>query len=159
MAWDNEPDSFMQGAVIFITPSMLEIEMERLKRMYDTCHSTKYNLNVDPKKNLAIQNILGTYQILGHNPEYPENKYTGDITLFTEGYTIKAIWEIANESTQFGEGYVHGNMLYLRFKYTEEYPEWDGFVIYELTDHNQLTGFWIDLLSSNPGIEKLKKRN
>ncbi|WP_299053382.1 hypothetical protein [uncultured Polaribacter sp.] len=93
---------------------------------------------------MKINDLIGTYQIIGSNQNESEDSYKGTLTLSfdTEG-RIVAKWIINKSQEQFGIGFFKNNILVINFNYIgEENTQYFGTVVYKCITKDVLEGFW-----------------
>ncbi|NQY29952.1 MAG: hypothetical protein HRT69_10835 [Flavobacteriaceae bacterium] len=93
---------------------------------------------------MTIQDLVGTYSIIGKNQEDTENNYTGTLTLSLDSNNrILAKWLLNNEQVQVGSGFFKDNILVINFNYQGEDDEvFKGVVVYRCISKDILDGFW-----------------
>jgi len=93
---------------------------------------------------MTIEDLIGTYKIIGKNQEDTEHNYTGTLKLSLDGNNrIVANWLINEEQEQIGTGFFKENILVINFNYLGEANEvLKGVVIYRCITKDILDGFW-----------------
>jgi len=93
---------------------------------------------------MTIQDLVGTYTIIGKNQEETEVNYTGSLVLsIDENNRILASWFIDGEQKQVGTGFFKDNILVINFSYKGEANEiLKGVVVYRCITKDILDGFW-----------------
>lgn len=93
---------------------------------------------------MTIQDILGTYNIIGSNQNNDDNEYTGTLSLTLNSVNrIAAKWLINHEQEQFGTGFFKDNVLVINFYYFGEREHvFKGVVVYRCLSKDLLDGFW-----------------
>ncbi|PHS08106.1 MAG: hypothetical protein COA88_07370 [Kordia sp.] len=93
---------------------------------------------------MTIQDLIGTYSIIGKNQEDTENNYTGTLTLSLDSNNrILAKWLLNNEQVQVGTGFFKDNIMVINFSYQEEDNRvYKGVVVYRCISKDILDGFW-----------------
>jgi len=93
---------------------------------------------------MTVEDLIGTYQIIGSNQDAEENTYKGTLSLtLDKNKRVKAKWLINNEQLQTGNGFFRDNILVINFKYQGENDNtFKGVVVYRCLSKNLLDGFW-----------------
>ncbi len=93
---------------------------------------------------MTIQDLVGTYNIIGSNQDAFTNTYNGTLDLMLdENNRIKAKWLINNDQLQFGTGFFKNNILVINFNYKDENKNtYKGVVVYKCISKDILEGFW-----------------
>lgn len=93
---------------------------------------------------MNIEDLVGTFSIIGSNQDASENTYKGTLTLAPDANNrILAKWLINGEQTQTGSGFFKDNILVINFSYLgEEENTFKGVVVYRCISNNILDGFW-----------------
>jgi len=93
---------------------------------------------------MNIQDLVGTFTIIGKNQEETELNYTGTLTLNLDiNNRLRATWLINNEQEQIGTGFFRDNILVINFSYKEEdNAVYKGVVVYRCITKDILDGFW-----------------
>jgi len=93
---------------------------------------------------MIIENLVGTYNIVGSNQDETDNTYKGTLTLSLDSNKrIIAKWFINNEQEQIGTGFFKNNILVVNFKYqSEDDYTYKGVVVYHCISETILDGFW-----------------
>lgn len=93
---------------------------------------------------MTIQDLVGTYNLIGKNQEETEINYTGTLSLnLDENNRILAKWLINNEQEQMGTGFFKDNILVINFSYKGEHNNlFKGVVVYRCISKDILDGFW-----------------
>jgi len=93
---------------------------------------------------MTINELIGTYNIIGKNQDDTEVEYTGTLELsLNSNHRIAAKWLINNEYKQVGTGFFKDNILVLNFNYIGEANEMlKGVVVYRCITKDILDGFW-----------------
>jgi hypothetical protein len=93
---------------------------------------------------MTIQDLVGTYSIIGKNQEKTEVNYTGTLNLcLDENNRIVAKWLIDDEQKQVGTGFFKDKILVINFSYQGEDGETlKGVVVYRCITKDILDGFW-----------------
>ena len=93
---------------------------------------------------MTIQELVGTYTIIGKNQEETEINYTGTLTLsLDENNRIVAKWIIDNEQGQTGTSFFKDNILVINFNYMgEDNALYKGVAVYRCITKTILDGFW-----------------
>ena len=93
---------------------------------------------------MKIEDLVGTFSIIGSNQDDSDNTYKG--TLFLEldlNNRIQAKWLIHNSQEQVGTGFFKNNILVINFSYLGEDNEvFKGVVVYKCISKDILEGFW-----------------
>ncbi|MGJ8744927.1 hypothetical protein [Polaribacter sp.] len=102
---------------------------------------------------MTIQDLVGTFSIIGSNQDSDENSYKGELTLSLDEYhRIIAKWNISESQEQFGVGFFKNNILVINFNYTGfEDKLYKGVVVYKCLNKDILEGFWSEELG-NPNF-------
>ncbi len=93
---------------------------------------------------MSIEDLVGTYQIIGSNQEAEEHGYKGTLHLTLDNNNrIKAEWLINNSQSQQGSGFFKDNILVINFNYEgEDQQIYKGVVVYRCITKDILDGFW-----------------
>jgi hypothetical protein len=93
---------------------------------------------------MKIEEVTGTYQIIGSNQDESENSYRGTLELtLDKNNRIIAKWMINKSQQQFGTGFFKNNILAINFEYQgDEHTKYKGLVIYKCLSKDILDGFW-----------------
>ena len=93
---------------------------------------------------MTIQDLIGTYTIIGKNQEDTAHNYTGTLSLSLDmNNRIVAKWFIDGEQAQLGAGFFKDSILVINFKYQgEENVVLKGVVVYRCITKDILDGFW-----------------
>ena len=93
---------------------------------------------------MILEDLIGTYNIIGSNQDATENTYKGTLTLSLDiNNRIIAKWLINNEQEQTGTGFFKNNILVINFNYkSEDNNTFKGVVVYNCISDNILDGFW-----------------
>jgi hypothetical protein len=93
---------------------------------------------------MTIENLVGTYKIVGSNQDATENTYKGTLNLSIDSNKrIIAKWFINNEQIQIGTGFFKNNILVINFSYqSEDNYTYKGVVVYQCISDVILDGFW-----------------
>ncbi|MCD8443649.1 hypothetical protein [Tenacibaculum finnmarkense] len=91
-----------------------------------------------------IQDLVGTYSIIGTNQDAEEHSYKGILSLQLDmNNRIVAKWFINNEQEQTGSGFFNDNILVINFEYQgEDNNTYKGIVVYRCISKDILDGFW-----------------
>ncbi|MCG8475819.1 MAG: hypothetical protein MI784_10145 [Cytophagales bacterium] len=157
MQWSDEFAETFHTSLLSISPDNLKSKFDHLKTSYSQEHKVRIP---DPRNNVAareFRDVLGIYKMVGHNPDNRKALYRGNLTLYWESPSVRAIWEIGPQQYQFGRGFFSNGFLYLAFYYTDDEKEFDGQIIYQFTSDKRLVGFWVEEGSFVPGYEELLK--
>lgn len=93
---------------------------------------------------MNIEDITGTYSIIGSNQDTLENTYNGFLTLEMDSNNrILAKWNIHADQEQIGFGFFKDNILVINFSYLgEDNNTYKGVVVYKCISKDILEGFW-----------------
>ncbi|MDV7187428.1 hypothetical protein R3X25_09060 [Lutibacter sp. TH_r2] len=93
---------------------------------------------------MQIQDLVGTYNIIGSNQDNSDINYKGKLTLELDlNNRILAKWLIHKDQEQIGSGFFKNNILVINFSYLGEDNEtYKGVVVYKCLSPNILEGFW-----------------
>ncbi|ARV06059.1 hypothetical protein BTO04_04785 [Polaribacter sp. SA4-10] len=93
---------------------------------------------------MTVQDLVGTYAIIGSNQDADKNSYKGELNIsLNENDRIIAKWMINNSQEQFGTGFFKDNTLVINFNYKGfEDKTYNGVVVYKCLNKNILEGFW-----------------
>ena len=93
---------------------------------------------------MDINEIVGTFNIVGSNQDAEENNYKGTLTIALDtNNRITAKWFINNEQVQKGTGFFKNDILVINFNYKGENDIiFKGVVVYRCLSRNLLDGFW-----------------
>ncbi len=93
---------------------------------------------------MNIEDITGTYSIIGSNQDALENTYNGFLTLEIDSNNrILASGNIHSDQEQIGSGFFKDNILVINFSYLgEDSNTYKGVVVYKCISKDILAGFW-----------------
>jgi len=92
---------------------------------------------------MIIEDLIGTYNIIGTNQDASNNTYKGILTLTLDTDIILAKWWINNEQEQVGTGFLKDNILTINFSYLgEDNLTFTGEVVYRCISNELLDGIW-----------------
>lgn len=92
---------------------------------------------------MTLQELVGTYSIIGSNQDAESNTYKGTLDLTIDGNNrVKVKWLINNMQEQFGNGFFKDNILVINFNYKSENNIFKGVVVYKCISKDLLEGFW-----------------
>lgn len=93
---------------------------------------------------MNIQDLMGTYSIIGSNQDESDISYRGILTLYLdENSRVNAKWLINNQQEQSGSGFFKDNVLVINFNYKgEDAKIYKGVVVYRCISADILDGFW-----------------
>mgnify|MGYP000365580830 CR=1 FL=1 len=93
---------------------------------------------------MTIQDLVGTFSIIGSNQDADENSYKGKLSLsLDDNNRIVAKWIINKTQEQFGTGFFKNNILIINFNYKDdEEKTYKGVVVYKCLNKDILEGFW-----------------
>lgn len=93
---------------------------------------------------MTIDDLVGTYTIIGKNQADTDVNYRGTITLsLDEHRRVQAKWLIHGEQEQVGSGFFKDNILVINFSYQDEVQNtYKGVVVYRCLTKDILDGFW-----------------
>jgi len=93
---------------------------------------------------MVIQDIVGTFSIIGSNQDADNDSYKGELRLsLNENDRIIARWIINNTQEQIGTGFFKNNILVINFNYKGvENDIYKGVVVYKVLTKDILEGFW-----------------
>ena len=93
---------------------------------------------------MTIQDLVGTFSIVGSNQDATDNSYKGTLCLsLNEDKMIVAKWTINSTEYQYGTGFFKNNILVINFYYKGlENKTYKGVVVYKCIHRDVLEGFW-----------------
>jgi len=93
---------------------------------------------------MKIQDLVGSFSIIGSNQDDSENSYKGKLSLkLDENNKISANWLINGNQEQVGTGFFKDNILVINFKYLgNDRTIYKGVVVYRCISKDILDGFW-----------------
>lgn len=93
---------------------------------------------------MNIEDLVGTYNIIGSNQDGSGNNYKGRLSLLlVSNNRIAAKWLINNEQKQIGTGFFKDNILVINFSYQgDDEAIYKGTVVYRCLTNDILDGFW-----------------
>ncbi|WP_405607709.1 hypothetical protein [Polaribacter sp. Asnod1-A03] len=99
---------------------------------------------------MTIQDLVGTFSIIGSNQDGEENTYKGELYLSLDtNNRIIAKWIINNTQEQLGNGFFKDNILVINFNYVGfENKIYKGTVVYKCLNKDILEGFWSEELGN-----------
>ena len=97
-----------------------------------------------PQHNVNLQDLPGTYSVIGKNQADTEVTYKGTLILSLDANNrVVAKWLINNTQEQTGLGFFKNNILVINFQYLGDDNEiYKGVVVYHCLTKNILDGFW-----------------
>jgi len=99
---------------------------------------------------MIVNDLVGTFSIIGHNQDNEENSYKGKLTLsLDKNNRIIAEWFIDNTQEQFGTGFFKDQILVINFTYLGFKDQlYKGVVVYKCINKDILEGFWSEDLGN-----------
>jgi len=99
---------------------------------------------------MKIEELIGTYNIIGSNQDEYDTTYKGTITLRLDlNKRILAKWVIHKDQEQIGTGFFKDNILVINFSYIGENSKtYKGVVVYKCISKDLLDGFWSEELGN-----------
>jgi len=97
---------------------------------------------------MTVQDLVGTFSIIGSNQDDEKNSYKGILNLSLDSNNrIIAQWIIDDDQEQFGTGFFKNNILVINFNY-KGYDDktFKGTVVYKCLNKDILEGFWSEEL-------------
>lgn len=93
---------------------------------------------------MTIEDLEGTYTIIGKNQDSEEHSYKGILHLtLNENKRLDANWLINKTQKQTGTGFFKNDTLVINFKYTgDDSNIYKGVVVYTCISKDLLDGFW-----------------
>ena len=93
---------------------------------------------------MKVEDIVGTFSIIGSNQDKDENSYKGELILsLDENNRIIAKWIIDNSQKQYGTGFFKNNVLVINFNYKGiDEKKYKGTVVYRCLNQDIFEGFW-----------------
>jgi hypothetical protein len=93
---------------------------------------------------MTINQLPGTYNIIGSNQDVEGVTYKGQLSLtLDQNNRVIAKWLINNSQEQFGTGFFKDNILVINFNYKgEDDAIYKGVVVYKCITNDILEGFW-----------------
>lgn len=93
---------------------------------------------------MTVQDLVGTFSIIGSNQDDSEQTYKGELSLsLDENNRVIAKWLINRSQLQFGTGFFKNNTLVINFNYQgDENTTYKGTVVYKCLTKDILEGFW-----------------
>jgi hypothetical protein len=93
---------------------------------------------------MKIQDLVGSFSVIGSNQDDSENSYKGKLSLkLDENNKISAKWLINDNQEQVGKGFFKDNILVINFKYLgNDRTIYKGVVVYRCISKDILDGFW-----------------
>ena len=93
---------------------------------------------------MTLNDLVGTYNILGKNQDNKGLEYRGVLTLSGDANNrIVAHWLINNQQEQHGSGFFKDDILVINFNYQGDDVEvLKGVVVYRCITKDILDGFW-----------------
>ncbi|OAD46040.1 hypothetical protein [Polaribacter atrinae] len=97
---------------------------------------------------MTIQDLVGTFSIIGSNQDDEKNSYKGELKLSLDANNrIIAKWMIDDTQEQFGTGFFKDNILVINFNYKGyDDKNFKGTVVYKCLNKDILEGFWSEEL-------------
>ncbi|TXE15075.1 hypothetical protein FUA26_00790 [Seonamhaeicola algicola] len=93
---------------------------------------------------MTVNDLEGTYTIIGTNQNETNIQYRGTLTLTTDDYNrVVAKWLINNQQKQTGYGFFKDHILVINFEYLGvDNDVFTGVVVYKCLTKDILEGFW-----------------
>lgn len=92
---------------------------------------------------MTVQDLAGTFSVVGSNQDDSSNSYTGTLSLVVDEHQrIKATWLINETQEQYGYGFYKNHIIVINFKYKSEQTVYKGVVVYKCISKDVLEGFW-----------------
>ncbi|WP_282180323.1 hypothetical protein [Maribacter stanieri] len=93
---------------------------------------------------MNIEELVGSYTIIGSNQDGESNVYKGMLLLsLDDNKRIIAKWTINKTQKQTGTGFFKNNILVINFRYSgEDQNVYKGVVVYQCLSKDILDGFW-----------------
>ena len=93
---------------------------------------------------MTVQDIVGSYTIIGNNQSEAKSIYKGSLNLsLDENNRILAKWLINENQEQIGFGFFKNNVLDINFSYQgDDETIYKGVVVYNCISKDILDGFW-----------------
>ena len=93
---------------------------------------------------MKIEDLVGTYAIIGSNQNASETNYKGTLTLKLDtNNRLLAHWLIDYNQEQVGSGFFKDTILVINFSYLgEDKNNYYGVVVYRCLSNDLLDGFW-----------------
>ena len=93
---------------------------------------------------MKIQDITGTFSIIGSNQDESNIEYYGTLTLTLDANNrIIAQWLINGDQLQNGTGFFKDNILVINFNYKGDDKQlYKGVIVYKCLTPDILEGFW-----------------
>ncbi|CAL2079911.1 hypothetical protein [Tenacibaculum sp. 190524A02b] len=93
---------------------------------------------------VLIEDLVGTFNLIGSNQNADNNTYKGTLTLaLDENKRINAHWLINGNQEQHGTGFYKDAILVINFNYLGDDNEtYKGVVVYKCLTKDILDGFW-----------------
>ncbi|WP_029596603.1 hypothetical protein [Flavobacterium sp. ACAM 123] len=93
---------------------------------------------------MDVNDLIGSFTIVGSNQDAEENNYKGTLTLAVDTNSrVTAKWLINNEQEQIGTGFFRDAILVINFNYKGDNDEiFKGVVVYRCLSKDLLDGFW-----------------
>jgi hypothetical protein len=93
---------------------------------------------------MIVQDLIGTFSIIGSNQDGDENSYKGQLILsLDDNERIVAKWIIDDNQEQLGTGFYKNNILVINFNYKGFNDKiFKGVVVYKCLNKDILEGFW-----------------
>lgn len=139
---------------------IIQEEIKKRQKMTNDFSSAEVNSTI------AIEEIEGTFSIIGLNQNKEQNSYNGFLHLTKTGKNrVTAEWVIGGEQTQVGVGFYNRNTLIINFSYEGEDENrgqiFKGVVAYKFINDVILTGFWSEKHGNDSflGFEEGRKIN
>lgn len=133
----------------------LNEELGKRKLLYNT-YKPEQNM-----VNITIDQLPGSYHVIGYNQNEKQSKYFGYLYLTKTGNCrVHAEWVIAGEQTQVGTGFYNNNILVINFTYKgEANKDYKGVVVYKVLNEFILNRFWSEKHADDTwlGIEEGRK--
>ena len=136
----------------------ISIEIQKRKTIMDEFSVGENNTPIN------IENLEGTYSIIGFNQDKSNSGYIGELKLIKTGSNrVNAEWLIDNEQIQNGKGFFKDDILVIYFSYKGKLKEkekvFKGIVVYKFINNIILNGFWSEKFAHDDflGFEEGRK--
>lgn len=93
---------------------------------------------------MTVDDLVGTYQITGHNQDAAQSSYKGQLHLTLDAHKrVVALWQIGHDQVQRGTGFFKDRILVINFNYNGAAGTvFKGVVVYKCVTRDVLDGFW-----------------
>lgn len=137
------------------------LNSQNIYSIYSSMYKEYYKVGYIQNDSISeVKIVRGRYSVSGHNCAGVDFAYFGELDIEQVNDKIHAQWKIGfTDQFLYGEGLVFGELMGVNFSYYEEKKRYEGLVIYNISDRNNINGLWIEKEFGGVGYESLKKKS